>query len=130
MAEEKGKYKIKVVKKPKGVKSREYPFNNRSIIGYKKPKDMPVQDFNDFIDQAAQDVLARYGISTIVVGVREWNELRILNEDIMKRNGWVKADRVFMYKDEVDLDQFTPDQLEQLMVDYVIPKEAMPDEEE
>ena len=91
------------VTKPLGVKSRTYEIRPNSIIGYKKPRDMSEEDFSTFIDRAANDVLARFGISTIVVGVEDWNELRILDEETMERHGWVRTDRVYLMNRDVEL---------------------------
>lgn len=84
-----------------GVKSRQIHFTGADLIVYKKPRDMSKDDFSKFLDEAAQDILARFGISTIVIGVSHWNEIRLLTKKQREELGLVKKDEVFLLKSDV-----------------------------
>ena len=81
-------------------KSRVTTLGPNSIIVYRRTRGMSDDDFSQFLNDAANDILARFGLRTIVVGVDKWSELRVINEEEMERLGWVRKDRVFMFKDE------------------------------
>ena len=94
--------------------NRVLELRKNSIVVYKKPKMMDDEQFTIFLKQAANDVLARFGISTIVVGVESWDEIMVLDEYDMAKYGWVKRDKVFLLKEDLDLTLFKPEELEEL----------------
>ncbi len=85
-----------------------------SIIVYKQAKGQTDEEFETFLFAAANDVLARFDMSTIVVGVHSWDEILILDEDEMAGYGWIRKEEVFLRKDQVDLAQYTAEELEEI----------------
>lgn len=84
-----------------GVRTRTLEFDRKSLIVYKKPRKMGVDAFSDFLDRAAQDILARYGMSKIVVGVSSWDELRIFDDEQLDELGLVRKEDVYLMKRDV-----------------------------
>lgn len=101
MAQRFGARRVMNVPRRDGVKSRQIHFTGADLIVYKKPRDMSKDDFSKFLDEAAQDILARFGISTIVIGVSHWNEIRLLTKKQREELGLVKKDEVFLLKSDV-----------------------------
>jgi hypothetical protein len=101
-------------------------FDRKSLIVYKKPRKMDEKAFSEFLNQAAQDILARYGMSKIVVGLSEWNELRIFEPDQLEQLGLVRKEDVFLMRRDVDLSQYTEEEIVSVLTAYV----HGPDEEE
>lgn len=96
------------------AKTRTLKLEKNSIIVYKRPKGMDDEEFTAFLYAATNDVLARFGISTIVVGVESWDEIMVCDEDTMAKYGWIRKEQVFLHKDQVDLTQYTPEELEEI----------------
>lgn len=96
------------------AKSRTLKLEPNSIIVYKKSKLQSDEEFTDFLYAAANDVLARFGMDTIVVGVESWDEIMVCDEHEMELYGWIRKEKVFLHKDQVDLTQYTPEELEEI----------------
>ena len=96
------------------AKSRTLTLKPNSIVVYKRPKGMSDDDFTEFCYAAANDVLARFGMSTIVVGVDSWDEIMVCDETTMEKYGWIRRERAFLLKEHVDLSQYTPEELEEI----------------
>jgi hypothetical protein len=75
---------------------------------------MDDEQFTTFLYAASNDILARFGMSTIVVGVESWDEIMVCDEDMMAKYGWIRKEKVFLHKDQVDLTQYTPEELEEI----------------
>ena len=105
------------------IKSREYQLSEHTVLAFLQPKYMADKPFSEFINQAAQDVLARFGINTIVLGLKHWKELRVLPLADMNRNGWYHKDQVFMLKSEVDLSQNSAEEISAFVEKYVVMEE-------
>ena len=84
-----------------GIKARTIRFTEHDLIVYKKPRNMTEDKFSKFLDAAAQDILARFGIDMIVVGVSTWDEIRLFTPEQLKELGLVKRDEVFLLKSDV-----------------------------
>jgi hypothetical protein len=95
-------------------KSRTLQLKKNSIVVYKRPKLMDDEQFTTFLYAASNDILARFGMSTIVVGVESWDEIMVCDEDMMAKYGWIRKEKVFLHKDQVDLTQYTPEELEEI----------------
>ena len=95
-------------------KSRTLVMKKNSIIVYKKAKHQTDEEFETFLYAAANDVLARFGMDTIVVGVESWDEILVLDEDEMAGYGWIRKEQVFLRKDQVDLTQYTTEEMEEI----------------
>jgi hypothetical protein len=95
-------------------KSRTLQLKKNSIVVYKRPKLMDDEQFTAFLYAASNDILARFGMSTIVVGVESWDEIMVCDEDMMAKYGWIRKEKVFLHKDQVDLTQYTPEELEEI----------------
>lgn len=95
-------------------KVRTLQMKPNSIIVYKKTKYQTDKEFETFLFAAANDVLARFGMSTIVVGVLTWDEILVLDEHEMALYGWIRKEQVFLRKDQVDLAQYTAEELEEI----------------
>lgn len=93
---------IKYVPRSDGVKSRQIRFKEGDLIVYKKPRDMDKEAFSKFLNEAAQDILARFGIDTIVVGVSHWNEVRLLTPDQLDDLGLVRREDVFLLRSDLE----------------------------
>ena len=94
------------------AKNRTLTLKPNSIIVHKRPKGMDDEEFETFLHAAANDVLARFGMSTIVVGVESWDEIIVCDEDTMEKYGWIRRERAFLLKEQVDLSQYTAEELE------------------
>ena len=105
------------------IKSREYKLTKHTVLAFLQPKYMTDKSFSEFINQAAQDVLSRFGISTIVLGLKHWKELRILPLEDMNKNGWYHKDQVFMLKSEFDLSQNSAEEISAFVEKYVTMEE-------
>ncbi|MGW8177674.1 MAG: hypothetical protein ACWGQW_02600 [bacterium] len=107
-------------KKPKNVKSRELPLNERSLIVYKKPRSMDEEAFTNFLNAAARDILARFGISRAIIGVSEWSELRLLSDEQLDDLELCRKKDVFLMKKDFDLSQYSEDDIRTILEAYVI----------
>ena len=96
------------------AKSRMLQLKKNSIVVYKRPKFMDDEQFTTFLYAASNDILARFGISTIVVGVESWDEIMVCDESEMEKYGWIRRERVFLLKEQVDLSQYTAEELEDI----------------
>lgn len=105
------------------VKSREYQLQERTVLAFLQPKYMGDKAFSEFINQIAQDVLARFGINTIVLGLKAWKELRVLPIEDMNKNGWFHKDQIFMLKSEFDLSQNSPEEISAFVEKHVLIEE-------
>ncbi len=112
------RHKTDGVKAPK-VKSKTIPMPEKFIVAYLKPKSMSEENFGKFVDQAAHDILARFGANTIVVGLEKWSDLRILDEAELERIGYVHTSKVFLLKKDVDTSMYTPEEIESIMSTFV-----------
>ena len=101
------------------IKSREYKLQERTVLAFLQPKYMSDKGFNQFINQAASDMLARFGIDTIVLGLKHWKEMRVLQEEDMERNGWIHSDRVFLLKEDVNMADYSQEDLEKIMSTFI-----------
>lgn len=105
------------------IKSREYQLTKNTVLAFLQPKYMTNKAFSEFINQAAQDMLSRFGIDTIVLGVRHWKELRVLPIEDMNRNGWYHKDQVFMLKSEMDMSRNSAEEILAFVEKHVIIEE-------
>ena len=112
------------------VKSRTFEIAPNYIVAFLKPKHAKQQDFDAFINQAANVIRARYNLNLMVIGLDDWSELRILDEKWLDQAGYVHKDKVFMLKEDVDLTQYTEEEIREVMETYVIPGDTPGDEEE
>jgi len=108
-----------VPKTPEGrfpkVKSRTLSLPDRALVAYRKPKNMPEEEFSRFINTAAHQILARFNVRTIVVGVENWGDLKVLDEEAMASVGYIHKDRIFLLKEDVDMSKYTEDELRDIM---------------
>lgn len=102
------------------VKNRTMHIREGDIVVYRRPRGMSETKFSDFINQAANDILARFGISTVVVGLDNWADMRILDEAEMEKMGYIRKERIFLLKEDVDMGSYTEEELKQIMSEYVI----------
>ena len=65
-----------------------------------KPKDQNEDEFSESLKGFADELLARIGMSTVVVGVESLSDIVQLDEKSMEHYGWVRADRVLAYIEE------------------------------
>lgn len=141
MAKHKGNFRTKASNKPlhyrkaisvpySKVKSRVFQLQPRSVLAFLHPKYMTQEEFSQFIHDAAQDVLKRFGINTIVVGLEHWSEMRILDPEDMNKNGWFHKDQIFLLKSDIKLNQNNPEDLEKIALQYANENLPAPDEEE
>jgi hypothetical protein len=83
---------------------------------------MDEETFSEFLNAAARDILARFGVSRVVVGVSHWDELRLFTREQLREIGLVWKDDVFLLKDEVDLSQYDEDHIRAIIEAYVTPE--------
>jgi hypothetical protein len=102
------------------VKTRTFPVPEKCIVACLRPRGLTEDDWTAFIQQAAHQIHARLNVNTIVVGLEHWKDLRVLDEAELERIGFIHRDRIFMLKEEVDLSQYSKEDIEQLMHDYVV----------
>ena len=105
------------------IKSREYQLQERTVLAFLQPKYMNDKAFSEFINQAAHDILARFGISTIVLGLKYWKELRVLPEEDMNKNGWYHKDQVFLLKKDIDFSDHTAAEISAFVERHVLIEE-------
>lgn len=118
-------------KRPPKAKSHTLSFNEKKLIVYRRPKGLTEQDFSVFLRRAAQDILSRFQISTVVIGVEKWSDIKILDPAEIRDIGFVHIDDVFLLKKDVDLDQYTEQELRDIMSLYVLAEDEKDlDEEE
>ncbi len=68
-----------------------------SIIIITKPKAQPEDEFSESLKTFADEILARIGMSTVVVGVESLSDIVQLSEEQMEHYGWVRSSRVLAY---------------------------------
>ena len=68
-----------------------------SIILATKPKTQTEDEFSEALKRFADELLARIGMSTVVVGVAKLSDIIQLDEGQMEHYGWVRSDRVLAY---------------------------------
>lgn len=107
-------------KRPPKAKSRTLGFTEKKLIVYRRPKGLTDQDFSVFLRRAAQDILSRLQINTVVIGVEKWGDIKILDPAEIRDIGFVHIDEVFLLKEDVDLDQYTEEELRDIMSLYVL----------
>jgi len=101
------------------VKSRSFQLKPNSIIAFLHPKYMSQTEFSDFLEAAVKDVIARFGMNTIVVGLEHWNEMRILEQDEMNYYDWYHKDQILMLKKDFDLSKHSPEEIEEFVTRYM-----------
>jgi hypothetical protein len=100
--------------------------DEKKLLVYRRPKGVSEDDFGVFLRRAAQDILTRLNISTVVVGVNNWNEIKLLDEVELEQIGFIHKDRVFLTKDQVDLTKYTEEEILEIVTAFL----PRPDEEE
>ena len=101
------------------VKSRSFQLKPNSIIAFLHPKYMPEREFSDFLEAAVKNVIARFGMNAIVVGLEHWNEMRILEQDEMNYYDWYHKDQILMLKKDFDLSKHSPEEIEEFVTRYM-----------
>ena len=71
--------------------------HKESIILVKKPKDQSEGEFGEALQGLADEILARIGRTTLLVGVAELSDWQQVDEVLMEKYGWVRSDRVLAY---------------------------------
>lgn len=105
------------------IKSREYQLREHTVLAFLQPKYMNDKAFGEFINQAASDVLSRFGISTIVLGLKAWKELRVLPIEDMNQQNWYHKDQIFMLKSDVDFSDYTAAEISAFVESHVLTEE-------
>lgn len=116
---QRGSVRVPRRKKFPKVKTRTIPVPEKCIVACLRPKDISDDDWQAFLNQAAHDVLANLKVSTIVVGVASWNEIRVLDEKELESVGFIHKDRIFLLKDDVDLSAYSQEEIEAIMTQFV-----------
>ncbi len=75
-----------------------------SVIMYKRPKDIPEEDFNKWLDDFSDELQARMGIHHgINISVDRFSDIKVLSEQDLEAMGLIRADKVLdMMKKAVD----------------------------
>ena len=68
----------------------------------KRPKQQDQEDFTESLRQLADDVLARLGVSTVLIGVEQHGDIQYLDEEKMNWHGWMKKEKCFLEMEEAD----------------------------
>lgn len=115
---------LRVRKKKWRAKSRTIPVPDKCIIAFLRPKAPSDEEWTAFLNQAAHDALVVLKVNAVVLGLDNWSQMRILDEDELEKRGFIHKDRIFLLKDQIDMTKYTQEELEAIM------KEAFPEIEE
>ena len=76
----------------------------KSLVLVQRPKDTDEKVFyHRLMPELATEILRRASLTTIAVGVEEFAQLQVLSEERMEKYNWVRKERVFLMKDEVEI---------------------------
>lgn len=102
------------------IKSRTYHLKENSVVVFLKPKRVSYEEFVTSLHAFAQDIMSQFDKNVVCLGLENWSEMQVLDKETMRKYGWVRLEDVFILKENVDLTQYSEEQLRQIVDQYVV----------
>ena len=82
------------------AKFRKFAYSHGNVLVIQHPQGMQEPTFADALQQFADLVYAKTSVNPVVIAVNKLSEVTVMDEERMEKYGWVKKDRVLMFKEE------------------------------
>jgi len=79
---------------------RKFAYAEGNVLVVQHPAGMGDPTFSDALQQFADLIYGSTGINPVVIAVNKLSEITVMDEERMEKYGWVKKDRVVMFKED------------------------------